>query len=322
MPRVPVAENTVGLAEPTRERFQAVDNGGGAFGAVGAGLQRAAQGVTDLAQQEAVNQRIYNEAAAKSAYNTADTQVRDLLYTGKDAFFEKQGFDAVGAKQPTMDALAKVRSTAYASLKNPQQQRMFADAFDARIGAEQAKVAGHANQNLIVESNRQSESRQVNAQNNALDNADTPELYDRFVATGENEIREQGTLNGWGADVVSEKVAEYKSGTIARVADAKMTADPVGAAAWAGRHDADLLPADRAKLQAALYQPLAERRAEADVDGLMHTSTGALSPVTPVPTGGGSVAARMVAITAFSESRNRDRDAKGNIVTSSAGAQG
>lgn len=322
MPRVAISDNAVGIAEPTQARFQAVDNGGGALGGIAAGLGETARSVGAFAEQEQASQHIYNEAAAKQAYTTADEQVRSLLYTGDKAFYQQQGAGAIDAQKPTMEALGKARSDAYGSLKNPQQQRMFAEAFDARLGEERAKIATHVNQELRVYGNQQSQARQAGAQNNALDNADNPELYGRFVTTGENEIRAQAGLNGWGDDVTNEKIAEYRSGTAAKVADAKMTADPVGAAAWVASHGDTILPADRARLSASLYQPLLERRASADVDAGLASVAGGPSPVTPLPASGGSVAARVVAITANSESGGRERDASGKLVTSPVGAQG
>lgn len=323
MPRVQIAENVVPIARATGERFRAADNGGGIAGGLADGLQELGGATLDYARQEQARQTFFNEASAKQAYNMADAQKRDVLYTGENAYFNLTGAAAIDAQKSVTETLSKVRETALAGLKDKQAKRMFGDAWDAQIGAEMVRVANHANRELKTYGIQQAQARQTTAADNAMLNVDDRELFGKFVTTGENEIASEGALSGWAPEVVQAKQRAFRSGIQANVIGQKAIHDPVGAAAYMVEHLADLTPGDAAKLQQGLYGPMMERQAAADVDGLMNTTTGAMIPLAPVAPGAGDgLKARMVAITAFTESRNRDRDASGRIVTSAKGAQG
>ncbi len=324
MPRVQIAENVVPLARATDAKFQAADNGGGLGGAIGAGMQNLANAGADYAGQLKRNQDLFAESTAKQADVMADTQVRAELYEGERGFYNLKGAAAIDAKGKVVERLGKIRSETLAGLKDPLAKKMFGEAFDSRMRSELIRVAQHEQKEITTYGTQQAQSRRDSARNNALLNIDDPKMFSNFLATGEGEIEAEGRLSGWGADMVALKKQEYRSGIHTDAIAQRAISDPVGAAAYMVTHAADLTAMDAAKLQQGLRGPLMERQAAADVDGLMNTSTGAMVPVTaPAPTAGsGTTAAQMIAITAFSESRNRDRDAKGNIVTSPKGAQG
>ncbi|WP_066807130.1 transglycosylase SLT domain-containing protein [Sphingomonas asaccharolytica] len=299
----------------------------GSSGGIGAGLQGLGRALGDYAEQEARNQVVYNEAAAKDAYNSADKQVRDILYTGDNAYFSLKGAAAIDAKKPATEAIAKIRETALAALKNKQQARLFGNAFDSMVGPELAKISTFSDRELTSYGTLQSQSRQQGAADSAVLNADDPARFQAFAATGTGEIEEEGKLSGWDASTIALKKQDYLSNIRTRITSEKMIADPVGAKAYFEANKGDFSATDRTKIEAALFEPLMERQASADVDGLMGGASGAMtpgstSPAVPASPTNGSTLARMQAITAFSESRGRERDKNGNLVTSSAGAQG
>lgn len=325
MPRVQIAENVVPLARATDAKFQAADNGGGLGGAIGAGMQNLANAGADYAGQLKRNQDLFAESTAKQADVMADTQVRATLYEGEGAFYNLRGAAAIDAKGKVVERLNKIRAEALVGLKDPLAKKMFGEAFDTRMRTELVRVAQHEQKEITTYGTQQAQSRRDSARNNALLNVDDPKMFGSFLATGESEIEAEGRLSGWGADMVALKKQEYRSGIHADAIAQRAISDPVGAAAYMVTHASDLTAMDAAKLQQGLRGPLMERQAAADVDGLMNTSTGAMVPVTaPAPTpGSGTTAAQMIAITAFSESRNRETDPKtGKRITSPAGAQG
>lgn len=324
MPRVQIAENRVGLARTTDARFRAAP--GPALGdAIGSGLQQLGQSLGQAAEIEQRNQLLFAESAAKQADVAADARVRSVLYEGDTAFYNLKGGAAIDAKAKALEELGKIRSEALGTLKDKRAQAMFGEAFDSRMRAEFIRVAQHEQRELTTYGTAQAQARQKTARGNALLNVNDPTMFNDFLRTGESEIEAEGKLNGWGADMVALKKQEYRSGIHADAIEAQAISDPVGAAARAATYAMDITADDAAKIQRGLRAPLMERQAAADVDGLMNTSTGALVPVTApqIAPGSGGLEARMVAITAFSESRNRETDPKtGKRITSPAGAEG
>lgn len=324
MPRVQIVENAVPLARATDAKFRAASNRGGVGAAIGDGLQQLGGALGGMADQEIRNREIFDAAAAKQADTQADARIRAALYEGETAYFNLKGAAAIDARRTTVEALDKIRADSVGTLKSDRAKRLFGEVFDSRINGELVRIAQHEQREVTVYGTQQAQARQSSARDNALLNVDDAERFTQFVATGENEIAAEGRLQGWGEDMISLKKREYRSGIRADAVAQKSIADPVGAAAYMVTHAGDLTAADAAKLQQGLRSPLMERQASADVDGLMGTETGAMVPITaPPPTPGAGTQARMVAITAFSESRNRETDPRtGRRITSPAGAEG
>lgn len=325
MPRVQIVENAVPLARATDAKFRVADNRGGVGAAIGTGLQQIGAAGADFADQMRRNQDIFDEATAKQADTQADTQLRAALYEGDGAFYNLKGAAAIDAKAKVVDQIGKIRSQTLANLKSPVAKRMFGEVFDNRMRAEMVRISQHEQREVTSYGLQQSQARQISARDNALLNVDDPPRFAEFVTTGENEIMAEGRLSGWGDDMIALKKREYRSGIRADAVAQRAIDDPVGAAAYMVTHASEFTAADTVKLQRGLHGPMMERQASADVDGLMNTSTGAMVPITPpegAPGSGGNLA-KMIAITAFSESRNRETDPKtGKRVTSPAGAEG
>jgi hypothetical protein len=322
MPRVAIYDNQVGIARTTDAKFRPgyVGDSG-----LGRGLQRLGAGLGEAAEQEQRNRQLFAESTAKQADVQADTRLRGALYEGEGGFYNLKGAAAIDAKGRVVEELGKIRSETIASLNDPLAKRLFGEAFDARMRNEYVRIAQHEQRELTTYGTQQAQARQGTARDNALLHVDDPDTFGSFVATGEREIEAEGRLSGWGADMVALKKREFRSGIRTDAIAERAISDPVGAAAYMVTHAADLTAEDAAKLQRGLRAPLMERQAAADVDGLMNTSTGAMVPITAptITPGSGNLATQMVAITAFSESRNRETDPKtGKRITSPAGAEG
>lgn len=321
MPRVPVYDNQVGIARTTDAKFRP---GYTDIGGLGAGLQRLGGSLGQAAEQEQRNRTLFAESTAKQADVDADARVRATLYEGETGFYNLKGAAAIDAKGKVVEELGKIRSETITSLKDPLARRMFGEAFDGRMRSEFIRVAQHEQREIATYGMQQAQARQASARNNALLHVDDPASFGQFVQTGETEIEAEGRISGWSADMVALKKQEFRSGIRAEAIAERAISDPVGAAAYMVTHASELTAEDAAKLQRGLRGPLMERQASADVDGLMGTVSGAMVPITaPTATpGSGSLSAQMVAITAFTESRGRETDARGRRVTSPKGAEG
>lgn len=316
MPRVPQAQNFVERAPATDAKFRTFDSGADR---VARGVQGLAGGIQDfqVAQQQ-IND-LQDEAAAKALDNEAVERTRQILWTGPDAFYAKQGFDAANARPGVEKALNDLRSELTAKATTKQQRRMFDDVFNRRIGAEFEGIARHATGELAKEEERQSIARGLNARDEAITYADDPVRSETAIQTGLSEIRSRADKQGWSPDVAKAEEAKYISSVRVGQIDAKTRADPVTAMALVEKYRDQLLPDDEQKLRDTLYAPMVERRAVADIDAYAGIQTDVAIPAAP---GQPPTLARMQQITAFSESRNRERDANGRIITSPKGAQG
>jgi hypothetical protein len=317
MPRVPITQgNTVGLIDRPVAAVKPVRLSDG----LGAGLQEAGQVLGRAAEVQDQIQQSYDNAAVKQAYNVYSEKSRDLLHTSADAYYGKQGFNAGDALKPTQDALLRARDEVRASLKNDRQRRGFDEVMAARINTDLTGIHDYASKQNLVEASRQDVALQSNSADDALAHVDQPELYDHYVATGLNAIDDQAKREGWAPDTIKAAKLRYQSGIALKVVDGKMTADPVGAAEYLHAHADEFTFDDRVKAEKALYQPMMERQSVSDVDSLISGQTSAAVDA-EAPSSKPSVA-RMVAITQFSESRGREYDDKGNVLTSSEGARG
>lgn len=321
MPTVPIEQNRVGIASVSGEKLQAADFGAGTE-AVARGIQSLAGGIGQAADNEAAIQKIYNDTAVKTLDNEAAGRLRDILRTGPTAYYNQQGAAALEAKKPTLDAIAKVRSDLLAEAKNDYQRQVFGLAFDQRVASELDNIETHANRETLQWGIQQSTSRQQLAADSAVDVADDAALFDKNLHTGLDEVAAQGKLTGAAPEAVQLAQINFVSGVRSRIVDRKMISDPVGAAAYYQSHIDEFTSADRVKIEKALYDPLMERQASADVDGLMGSDSGAFATAPAAPAGGGSTLGRMVAITMHSESRSRDFNADGSLVRSPKGAEG
>lgn len=154
--------------------------------------------------------------------------------------------------------------------------------------------------------------------------------FEQELLVGKSEVRNQAIEDGAGGDTIMRLEREYEDKVLGRVTKARIDrGDIEGASAWLEAHRGRLLPDTEASLDAALHGPILERQADGIVDSLMGiapTSTdgqGIAAGVTSAKAGGpANLVSRMTSITAMSESGNRERDGRGRLITSTAGAQG
>ncbi|HEX8413181.1 MAG TPA: transglycosylase SLT domain-containing protein, partial [Sphingomicrobium sp.] len=321
MPRVPIEQNRVGIAEVTGAKLQAADTSGTGLQAVGRGMQEIGGATVQFAQVKDQQERLYDDAAAKQGWNAYAEGSRSLLRMGDGAFYTQEGFNAGNALKPTEQALTKLRDDVRGTLKTERQRQMYDQAIGERYGVDVAGIHEYAGKQFKVEQNRQSEGVKINSANDALDHVDDPVMFGEYVATGVKAIDAQATAQGWAPETAKAAKANYVSSIHLRVADQRQTSDPVAASAYAHEHRDEMTFDDRAKLERSLREPLTERAAVAILDAYPGAAAG-VTPATPQPVpGGGTPMARMVAITAHSESGNRDF-VNGGVITSPAGARG
>lgn len=322
MPTVPVLnQNQVKQDPMTGAKFQAADFGAGGE-MVGKAVQRFGQELAYSADQLDQINAIHDEAAAKRQDNLGVDRIRDLLWTGDNAFYTKEGFDAGNARPDVEKQLDAIRNELAGQLKNDRQREMFGRVFDRRLAQEREGIARYSIGQVSKEEERQSIARGVNAATEAVTYADDPVRSETAIATGISEIRSRASKQGWAPEVAKAEEAKYVSGIRAQQIDAKTRADPVTAMALVEKYRDQLLPEDEQKLRDTLFPAMMERQAVADIDAYAGVVTDVV-PSAPKPEPGQApTMARMQAITAYSESRGREYNPDGSRVTSPKGARG
>lgn len=305
----------------TDAKFRAADSNGGALGGLGAGLQRLSGAVSGYAEaQNRIDEQV-DEAAVKQQLVEYSGFRNQQLYTGQNAFSQMQGQNALNARGAVEKSLSDKIGELGGRLKTERAKFLFNDAIGRERERDFMTIGTHAVAQAKVYNDQQDTALQASS---AQDMLGATLRGDDVAATAAREsllssIRNQYARNGLSGEPERMATAKVLSGIHSGVVDAKTLSDPVAAAAYLHAHQAEMLPTDSAKLIDSLYRPLLEREASAVVDGYASAAAGT-EPAVAVPAGGGSVSARMIAITAQSESGNRDY-ANGRLVTSPKGAQ-
>jgi hypothetical protein len=153
MPRVPVAENTVGFAGGVSARVDAPNMGAGDE-MIGRSVQGLGERISDAAETMQVVAAAQDNAATKEAANGVDARANDILFTGQNAYFVKRGKEALDARPDTEKQLDSIVTEARSSLQTPRQQELF----DEKV-REQRLNWGVEQRRLEAEQRRESAKR-------------------------------------------------------------------------------------------------------------------------------------------------------------------
>lgn len=323
MPKVPIAQNRVGIAGLTDAKIQAPDLSGTGLEVIGQGLR--AMGAAGMEHAQALHELAMSHAEADA--KDADSQLMiagsTLENDPQTGLYRKSGRDAVEAVNPALDAYKAKISDIRGTLKTRMARDLFDRVSKERFAIFQNSVSRFAVGEQTKWDDQAAASRISLSGDDAASNWQDETRFNTSVATGLSEIEKQ--FSPFGGDAVKTKQKEFVSGVRRRVVESMRVADPVGAAAYMEDHKAELTVDDLTRLKDSLYEPLLERQASADVDaGMASVGAGPVPAVTaPTPSAGsGSNLSRMIVITARTESGGKERDGAGNLVTSPKGAQG
>ena len=323
MARVPIP--SVGSGTELRAlpggRLDVQDQTGG-LRSLGESLERLGQfGFAYADKQDEIDQTL-DRTAVRQADVEAAKRIRDRLWTSDNAFYKQQGFNAANAREGVDADFGALREELRGKLTTDRQRAWFDQAYDQRVGQEGEGIARYVNGQLQVEERRQSLARITESSNDAITNWDDLDKRETAIGTALTEVRAQGAVAGWSPEVVKRAEEEARSGIYSRAIGGMIDRGDIEAAHAELIRSRDFIdPDSEVKLDAALRGPLLDREAEGIVDMLMGTAA-PLQSVTVAAEAKGEVLPRMTDITAHAESRNRERDAKGNLITSPAGAQG
>ncbi len=286
MPTVPVAQNTVGLAEMTNAKFQPAD-----FGAAGEMVGKSLQGLgqqgseaaSRLFEQQKIVQERFDDATTKQAANSVSAFYSEHGYTGDDPYFQKGGRDAQFARPEFEKGLDTTIQSARSQLKTPRQLRMFDDAVTPQRQQWGVQIATHADKETTSYDISESQSRASLAgevfRHTAIQD---PAHADQQMATALAEVDHLGQLQHWGPDELAAKKLTFTSGAHKDVGTDLVYSDPTAgptlAVAYVNKHEGEMTTDDHHAVMnnARTYQSTIEaasRRAEADARRENHDQT-------------------------------------------------
>jgi hypothetical protein len=249
MARVPIATNVVPLASPgVSARVEAPNMGAGGE-MIGRSLRGLGQDLGEAAQQQEEVLQIHDHAAVKEAVNNVLNWYTGAAYTGPDAFFTKDGRNAVEGQPRLQKGLDTLIAEQRQSLHNPQQQRMFDLAMTPQRDSWSITIADHANREVKAYDKDQSAALQDGASELAkAQYLNDPAGAEKQIDTGLSEVERYWRSQGAPEDVIATQKLKYTSGIYKDVGANLAYSGPDGpklAQALLDQHGASMTADDR-----------------------------------------------------------------------------
>lgn len=288
----------------------------------GQALEQTGDAMRRAADQWDETQAVYDEAAAKKIDVEIANGVREALWTGDDAFFNKQGFDAHNAREALETRFKDMRTDALAQAQNERQRDMLTAVLDKRLGDSLTDVARYATGQLNVELQKQTESRLVGFQEDAVRLFNDPERYAENIAGGLLEIGSRAEREGWSDERLDDAEEKFVSGIHSSVIAGRLTSDDLdGALVLFDKYRNELSFTDVQAIEAKLQPAIQFRQAEDDALIALGTIPISGPDEAPTPGAAADLYTQLKAIES-NESGGRQFNDAGQPLTSKAGAIG
>lgn len=270
MARVPtLATGLVTREALPGQKFEAADVSA-AGRAIAGGLEQAGAAIGNYAKVQEEIDVYLDEAGAKKIDVEYSDWSRDRLVSGADAYYAKEGFGASTLRPNVEKDITDKREELLGRATTPRMRRLAEEALHRRAGADLEGVANHSTKQLRVEQSKQAVARIETASNDAVTYYQDPKRFAEELAVGESEIRAEGARSGQAKEVVDANVRSFRSKTHARIGSGLIRRGKIeDAADYVEKHREILDPNDEEDLDAALYQPMLERKASSIVDGVL-----------------------------------------------------
>lgn len=210
--RVPIYEGgNIGRDNPSGARFQAADFGPNGFAEGLSSLAHALSGASQEAEDISV---IHDRAAVKEATNAINGHYLEIAHTGPNAYFAKQGKDALETRPMVEKSLDTLIQQTAGRLQNDRQKQMFSEAMTPQRQSWGANIADYAQKETVAYEANESEARITMSGELARATFITdPEQGEQHLNTALSEIATVGRLKGWGPDAIKEAQLKTASGT-------------------------------------------------------------------------------------------------------------
>lgn len=321
MPRIRVYEaNQVGPAPTTRSRYAPADFSQSAGAALAEGMQTIGRTMGSVA----IDLDKVQELADDTESRKLTLQYQERAASVLAAYGEAEGENVLAADKEARGELDKLATELVGMSTNDRMRKMTDERINQLRTAHRVQITETSAQKVKASADRTQKSQILVAKEEFVRAAfQDPAIAAKYLLTGQDLLEDQADLLGWSDEEFALKSIEQTASWHWAVFDGRMAVGDIdGAAAY---RDAvrDQLTAEVATAMAqALKEPLLDRQAQGDFDRAIGTMPVAEGASTKEAAPAGTTFDAMVAVTAQSESGNRERDSKGRLITSSAGAQG
>lgn len=261
MPRIQTyGEPRVAAASPVQARFRTADNGGGAAGALGKGLQALGASIDQVVQvRDAIDQ---NEQQRRIVdYRIA---ARGIL----SEYAKLEGQAALDARAGVDQQLDALRKEAVSAGSNDRVRNMLSVGLKPYIADARAQADQHNFSQFSVERDRTWSSRlALSADDAEAEAGRAPVASAAHVANGLSVLDEMASGHGWSSETLSFEKEKWQSAVHKRIASGMTQRGEITQAeAYIKAHEGKFTAGDLAGLMADLKGPLDKRAAAADVD--------------------------------------------------------
>jgi soluble lytic murein transglycosylase len=318
MARVPTYDGRT-VAPDAAPRVQ-LSSAGATPDAFGAGVGDAlARSGNALSQHAMRMQDDDNATEARAADARFAAEIRSTMFGAPDGsstgYYATKGKPAVDGYDVTAKALAEKRKAVAASL-NPGAQRMFDEIAQRRTESELDRMASHAATERRAYHASVFETTVKSAADDALAWYSNAPKFNQSMATLRGTIQEYAESEGWAPERTVEALQQAESGVRRGVAERMALTDPIGAASYVEANRERLSGADQLALERILTPAMNDQQANEDAKLVLG------QPIGPTRITSQADLGRFVSAIEHVESRGRDFDKGGALLTSPKGAQG
>lgn len=283
----------------------------------GAGMSRTGGALANIANDMA--QQV-NQVRVDDGLNQVRQQILDLTYNPETGYKTLKGDAALtrpDGKPLTEEFGSKLQtsiSDMAAKLGNDAQRQLFTSSANGLLLQFQSGVEQHT----LAEYKAYSLSTQEGTIKLGVDEASRnwqdPDRVNASLESVKAAVVKTGQLAGWSGSDTTARLLETTSMVHARVIDAALQEEnPEYALGYMDQYKDQMTAGDLLRVRGVINKDVQQRLADGIATNVVQAARAQAAP---------GDFGRMVAITAHSESGNRERDAGGNLVTSPKGAQG
>jgi hypothetical protein len=213
MPVVPLARNLVDFPSPgVNARVEAPNMGAGGE-MVGRALEGLGNELSNAAEVQNQIETIHDHAAVKEQINKNLQWYTEAAYTGPNAYFQKDGRDAVETQPMVAKGLDELIKQNRTALNNPRQQQMYDLAMGPMRDEWAMKIAEHGASQEKAYDKDQSAGLQANASELAkAQYLNDPAAAEKQIDTGLTEVDRYWHSQGAPQPFIDAKKLEYASG--------------------------------------------------------------------------------------------------------------
>ena len=146
------------------------------------------------------NAAVIDGTLAQALNNDFIARQQQLLHDGLDAFYQKQGADALAATPAVLDRLDALRDQLLGTTTTPRQRQILGQALDNHLTVSKAGIARHAAQQTLAWQDATAQSRLALLQKQAGFDYGDPDSIANYADAGRSAALHQAEIAGFAPD--------------------------------------------------------------------------------------------------------------------------